>query len=297
MSDKNPATQRTECNFCTTTSTFASTRDRAEINSNVRKFADERFMVWRCETCRSIHSLDVVDLPYYYKDYPFQRQKADAGLRIISRNMLRRLRSSGFSEQSSLLDFGCGSGLFVEWLRRRGYGESHRFDAYTERFNDASALDRTYDFVMAQDVVEHVEDAGELLDQLIGLTTPGGAILIGTPNAEAIDLRNAEAHRHSLHQPYHLHVLSERVLRELGTSRGLRVERFYEVYYTDTFIPFANVRFQLHYARSLDNTLDLAFDPPHVSWRLLTPKSLGLAFFGRFFPVKTEMTFVFRKAV
>lgn len=288
-------TRRTRCNLCPAASQFDAAAERIEINSNVRKFAHERFTVWRCASCRSLHSLEVVDLPRYYKDYPFQRQKADIALRIISRSLFRRLRSAGYRREHSLLDFGCGSGLFVEWLRRKGFSNTHRFDAYTEKFNDASALQRKYDFVVAQDVIEHVEDAGALLDQLIDLTEPGGVLSIGTPNADALDLQNPALCVHSLHQPYHLHVLSEQVLRKLAEVRGLTVERFYDVFYADTFVPFANVRFCHHYSRLYDNTIDLAFDPYRFSWRLLTPKSLALAFFGRFLPVRTEMMFLFRK--
>jgi hypothetical protein len=151
--------------------------------------------------------------------------------------------------------------------------------------------------VIAQDVIEHVEDAGALLDQLIALTNPGGIILIGTPNADALNLREPQTCLHSLHQPYHLHILSEQALRDLAAKRKLSVKRFSRIYLADTFVPFANVRFYLHYGRLFDNTMDLGFEPLRFSWRLLTPKSLGLALFGRFFPVKTEMTFLFQKPV
>ena len=242
-------TRRTRCNLCPAASPFDAVAERTEINSNVREFAQERFTVWRCASCRSIHSLDVVDLPRYYKNYPFQRQKADLALRIISRSLFRRLRSAGYRREHSLLDFGCGSGLFVDWLRRKGFSNTDRFDAYSEKFNEPAVLERKYDFIVVQDVIEHVEDAGALLDQLIDLTEPGGVLSIGTPNADALDLQNPALYVHSLHQPYHLHVLSEQALRYLAEVRGLTVERFYNIFYIDTYVPFANVRFCHHYFR------------------------------------------------
>ncbi len=289
------ARRRELCNVCDDPRTLQDASETARIKCNVRKFADRRFGVWRCGNCRSIHSTDVVDLAPYYKDYPFQRQQADFAWRLIARNYVRRLKRAGFTRGHSLLDYGCGSGLLINRLSAQGYLDVHGFDAYTEAFADRGSLQRTYDFVVLQDVIEHVEEPAELLDEVVALTAPGGAIVIGTPNADELDLRTPHNYVHSLHQPYHLHVLSAPALRDLAQARGLAVEGFYSVYYCDTFVPFATLRFCTHYARLFDDTLDLAFDPYRFTWRLLTPKALLLAFLGHLRPPRTEMMFVFRK--
>ncbi len=291
-----PNGRRTICNLCDNPGTLDTASEVAEVNCNVRKFADRRFTVWRCENCRSIHSRDVLDLADYYREYPFQRQRPDLPWRLICRNYLRRLRAVGLSRQHSLLDYGCGSGLLVSWLRGLKYHDVEGFDAYSSTFADRRVLSRTYDFVVLQDVLEHVEEPADLLDEAVSVTAPGGIICIGTPNAEALDLGAPERYVHSLHQPYHVHVLSARVLRAFAQARELEVERFHEVFYADTFVPFINVRFCHYYASIFDNTLDLAFDTPRFTWRLVTPRAVGLALFGRFLPPRSEMMFLFRKA-
>lgn len=36
---------------------------------NVRAFTGEKFKVWRCPHCKTIHCLDAVDLDHYYTKY------------------------------------------------------------------------------------------------------------------------------------------------------------------------------------------------------------------------------------
>ena len=267
----------------------------AAVNSNVRRFAHERFTVWRCDNCRSLHAGDNLDWARYYREYPFTLQQPNLSWRLITNNYIARLRKAGLCRRHTLLDYGCGSGLLVDELRRIGYRRSVGYDPYHEKFNDPAVLNHQFDFVVLQDVIEHSENPVRLLDEVIGLTAPGGILCLGSPNAEAIDLSQPEMFTHSLHQPYHRNILSAGILRSLAGKRGLTVEKYYNVYYADSYRPFANVRFCHYYARLFDNTLDLAFESHPLTWRLLKPQALFLAFLGRFKPNRNEMMFLFRK--
>ena len=266
------------------------------VRCNVREFKNEQFTVWRCAHCRSIHSRDVVDLPHYYRNYPFQRQVPHWGMRLVVRHYVRRLRRSGLQKRHSVLDYGCGSGMLIGQLRRMGYGDVHGFDPYSRDFQNETVLQRRYDFVIAQDVIEHVEEPAALLEKLVDLTAPGGVICIGTPNAEGIDLTKWQTYIHSLHQPYHLHILSATILRRMAEDRGLTMTRFYDTYYADTLLPYVNVRINLYYATLFDNTIDLAFDPIRFHPRLLGPRGLALGLFGYFLPRRCQMMALFRKS-
>lgn len=266
-----------------------------QVHCNVRQHADQKFSVWRCDNCHSLHSRDVVEMAHYYENYPFVRQKSNLFWKISSRNYIQRLVKAGYRRDMSLLDYGCGSGMLLKHFRRQNYCNTQGYDPHDERFNNPAVLEQTYDFVILQDVIEHVEEPVELLDKVISLTRPGGVICIGSPNAEQLDLGQLDQCVHSLHQPYHLHILSERALRAMAVERGLTVKKFYDVYYADTFIPMANVRFSHYYASLFDNTLDLAFDGYRFHWKQLTPKGQALAWFGRFFPPHYEMMFMFQK--
>lgn len=283
------------CAICGNALTPNRSSDMAVLRCNVRKFSEQRFTVWRCGTCRSIHALDRVKLDDYYAEYPFQRQPDNLLWRFLTRRYIARLRKVGLRRHHSILDYGCGSGLLVEQLRRMGYARAYGYDKHTRAFADAEPLKRTYDFVILQDVIEHVEDPAALLSEAAALTEPGGVLCIGTPNAEEIHLHDSEKFVHSLHQPYHLHILSATALIALAADRGLAPLRRYNRRYADTFLPFGNIRFQSYYAKLFDDTLDLAFEPYRLHWKIFTPKGIALGLFGCLFPHRSETMILFRK--
>ncbi|MHA2283884.1 MAG: class I SAM-dependent methyltransferase [Promethearchaeota archaeon] len=285
-----------QCNLCADPSRLRGDSEVASVRSNVRAFRDEKFVVWRCARCRSIHARDEVDLPHYYAMYPFHKQKFNWILRIVYRNVLRRLKRAGLKRSHRILDYGCGSGHLIHFLKSKGYAHAAGYDAFGGSFSDPAVLDETYDFVHSQDVVEHVDDPRALLRTFASLAKPGGTIVIGTPNADAIDLTRPEDFVHPLHQPYHTHIFSKGALLAATGALGWTLDRYYATQYTNTLVPGLNMRFALYYGKCFDDTLDLAFDGVRVNRRLLSPRSLVYALFGYFFCPETDVMAVFRTA-
>ncbi len=285
------------CNICS--SDGGTDVERATVRSNVRKFREEKFAVWRCANCGSIHAADEVDLDHYYRHYPIhdlKQTKVDWMLRAMYRNQTRRLMRAGLQKEHHILDHGCGSGFLVDYLRNAGYPNAAGFDQYSQEFCDRRVLERTYDVVISQDVIEHVPEPWDLLNTLQGLSKPGAVIAIGTPNAEAIDLSRPEDRVHTLHQPYHRHIFSRAALLNAGEKMGWKLLRYYPTMYTNTLVPFVNTGFVTHYFSCHDDTLDLALEPIRMnSWRLWTPKTLFLALFGAFTAPETDVMAVFQR--
>jgi 2-polyprenyl-3-methyl-5-hydroxy-6-metoxy-1,4-benzoquinol methylase len=285
------------CNICNHQS--ESVED-AWVRSNVRKFRDEQFRVWRCASCGSVHAHDEVDLAHYYASYPFhtvgEQGDVDWMLTAMYRNQLRRLRAAGLQPEHAVLDYGCGGGAFLKFLRQHGYANVHGFDEYSKHFSDRSVLGRRYDLVITQDVIEHVAEPWEFLNTLSGLLAPSGVVVIGTPNAQALDLANPGPRVHALHQPYHRHILSKAALLSLGDKLDWELQRYYSSMYSNTLVPFVNQRFLLHYFQACDDTVDLVTEPIQVkNPRLYTLNTLFWAFFGYFFAPETDVTVVYRK--
>lgn len=282
------------CNLCAAGTSRGDGSETARVRSNVRAFRNESFAVWRCGHCRSIHASEEIDLAPYYAQYPFHRQRLDWALRVVYRNVLRRLKRAGFTPSDSLLDYGCGSGLLIRFLHEKGFIRAVGYDAYSEGFSDRSALDDRYDFVYAQDVIEHVPDPRALMGEFADYVRPGGHIVIGTPNAEAIEFSRTDYFIHTLHQPYHTHILSKTALMDAARALGWTLRRYYPTQYTNTRIPCLNLRFGMHYGKCFDDTIDLAFDGLRFSPWLLSPRSLWLALFGSFVCPETDVMAVFR---
>ncbi len=280
------------CAVCGAAADAAS--ETAEVASNVRAHRAQRFVVWRCAACASIHARDPVDLDHYYRDYPLLRTRDSRVLRYFQRRLWRRLERAGARPEHAVLDYGCGAGLLVDELRRRGYAGATGYDAYSPRFADPAVLDLRHDVVFSQDVIEHVDAPLALLDTFGRLCRPGGLIAIGTPDAAAIDLRRAAHHKHSLHQPYHRHILTHAALLAAGRARGWQLVRHHRRAHTSTAVPTLNLPYLLRYLRAGDDTLDVAFDPPRLSWRMITPPALFDALFGALRGPHTEGMTIFR---
>jgi SAM-dependent methyltransferase len=281
------------CNVCEPPALAEA--ELAVVRPNIRKLKEERFAVWRCKRCGSIHAKDEVDLDRYYRDYPFFAVAMDWRLRAMYRVLLRRLTRAGVRKSSRILDYGCGSGKFVQFLKEQGYEQAGGYDAYSEKFRDPSILERKYDCVVSQDVIEHVAEPWELLRTFAGLVEPGGIIAIGTPDAAAIDLDRADDYIHALHQPFHRHILSTNALLGAGRKLGWKLERYYPTMYINTLVPFINSRFVFHYLHCFDNTIDLFFEPVHLnSPKLWSLQTFFYGFFGYFLAPKTDVMAVFQ---
>jgi 2-polyprenyl-3-methyl-5-hydroxy-6-metoxy-1,4-benzoquinol methylase len=266
----------------------------ALVQSNVRRFANECFAVWRCRSCASIHADQDIDLAPYYRGYPMHSVDLDWRARAVYSVQLHRLLRAGVRREHSLIDYGCGSGAFVQFLQRAGYSHCVGYDRFNSAFAEESLLSEKYDCVISQDVLEHVDDPWSLLGVLRSLLAPGGLLAIGTPNASAIDLARPETYVHTLHQPYHRHIVSKAALLDLAATHDLSLLRYHPRSYINTAIPFINHRFLLHYLRCQDNSFDAAFEPVRPSLRLLSPLGVFWGLLGSLFAPETDVMALFR---
>ncbi len=302
LNDEKTSKQRLDCIICNYRLEPNDESAFATFFCDVRAFLGEPFKVWRCLNCKTIHCLDVVDLDYYYAKYPVTKATFKWPYRLLYGNLCSQLTRHGFSKTHSLLDYGCGANaLFVQYLRQRGFANSYGYDPYGHKdgFGDPATLQKApFDYILIQDVIEHVEDPNVLLGKLDNLLAPGGYILIGTPNAANINLSRPEIpdYYHYMHVPYHLHVYTPEVLESLGKRQGWEPIYFFDHGYDNTIWPGLNTRTWNVYSSLFDGSLDVIHEPLKLSKALRSPRFLFYAIFGYWLSLRLGMAMIFRKS-
>ncbi|WP_414663859.1 class I SAM-dependent methyltransferase [Horticoccus sp. 23ND18S-11] len=138
------------------------------------------------------------------------------------------------------LDFGCGAGGFLKFLRERGSMAGRPLDltghdvgSYADllqrvdgfRILDLDALraepDASYDIISLIEVIEHLPDPSAAIATVARLLKPGGLLLLTTGNLDC-----AIARRHGIHYRYcapeiHVSLFNPRCLARLYRRHGL----------------------------------------------------------------------------
>jgi SAM-dependent methyltransferase len=295
--------QRLDCSICNYRVEPNDRSTFAMFPCSIRAFKDEKFKVWRCPDCQTLHCLEVVNLDDYFAPYPNSQLELTWILKIVYRKLLSEFTEHGFSKENSLLDYGCGPNApFVQYLQQRGFANTYGYDRYgsADGFGNLAVLDRgPFDYISMQYVIGHLEDPNPLLSELDSLLSPGGYVFIGTPNAANIDLNRPDLPDNYIaaHFPHQPHIYTRETLEALGRSHGWEPVDFFDRKFDDTPWFGLNHRAYNAYASLFDGSIDALVADPLNLWKAFTsPKFLFYATFGYWLSTHAEMNVVFRKS-
>jgi 2-polyprenyl-3-methyl-5-hydroxy-6-metoxy-1,4-benzoquinol methylase len=284
------------CVLCGYAAGKLNDEDIGSVRGNTERFHETWFRLWKCPECESIRSMEPVDFADIYRDYPLNRLKLDVFSRGTLGNLLSRLGKAGMKKTDRILDYGCGNGLFVKLLRERGYVDVTGYDPYVGEFAERPSKDARFEWIILNDVIEHVEDPCSLVDECAAMLPAGGHLYVGTAEADGVDIASLERHRMRLHQPFHRVLLSRRKLRQIGSDAGLERVKDYTRSYMDTLRPFTNYRFLDEFNKANEHNLDRALSSDAGRVLLRKPRLLLYAIAGYFCPSAYEPAVLLRKA-
>lgn len=194
------------------------------------------------------------DLPIAYQDYythgdrkrsaAFEFAKRvfhlsmDAVLSVAGIPAERRRSELMFTDDSApatLLDVGCGHGIFLTAMAKRGWAvtgvdfdpvavdtarREHGLDVHVGTVDTIAATGLTFDVVTASHVVEHVPDPVQFLSACRQVLRPRGRVVLKTPNAESFGLRRYGRAWRGLEPPRHLHIFTRPALETCARRAG-----------------------------------------------------------------------------
>jgi SAM-dependent methyltransferase len=183
-----------------------------------------------------------VDYEAEYRDYRRTHRvlEFDDMARIAARTLAGREREAATAAPLHWLDFGCGAGGFLKYLRELGklggrplVLTGHDVGSYAEllktadgfRILDLEELTREpgerYDVISMIEVVEHLPDPALALAQVARLLKPGGILLLTTGNLDSpAARRQGIAYRYCAPE-IHVSLFGPRSLAALYRRAGL----------------------------------------------------------------------------
>ena len=159
----------------------------SENNKNNLKYAF-------CENCYFIlkNPIGKIYKESFYSNKIYYSAKDPKSLSLKRRfaDILREIRSEFKSKNIEILDFGCGNGNFLNYLKKKGYNKLSGYELYLNEIkknkifitNQLKKLKKTYNIITLNHVLEHVENPLKTIQKVKSLLKPDGFIIIEVPD-------------------------------------------------------------------------------------------------------------------
>ena len=197
---------------------------------------------FKCYDCGLVQVYPVPEeVSAFYEAYPVHKKKSK--LHEWLRKLVMAPAYFDFRELergTSLLDYGCGDGWFLESCKDRGLTVVG-FEPSTSLAKDLSGrlkipvysdpkkltfdFHGTIDIVTAHFVVEHVLELTSTFRDISSILKPGGRFFFTVPNIDSWEARLFRKKWHGLDPPRHISFPTEPIVKSLALRNGLELLR------------------------------------------------------------------------
>ena len=166
----------------------------------------------------------------------YQKLISAGGENSPQRWRARKAALTRYKQGGTLLDLGCSSGSFLEFMGQDAWGlygvEISAEAATTARMKsgaqvfagnilDAPFPQSTFDVITCFDVLEHLYEPRQVLHRVAEWLKPGGIFYVLVPNLDSAEARVFGSYWHGLEMPRHLFHYTPASLQSLAESVGL----------------------------------------------------------------------------
>ena len=206
----------------------------------------ELFHVKQCNSCSLILTSPrptASESPHYYQSDAYISHAAKSrslfdSIYLIVRYLSLKWKFSlvkQFVSTGPILDFGCGTGAFLNKVRSKGlqvYGVEPSASARLNINNEITVSDSIdslpntqFEVVTLWHVLEHVYDLGTTIQKLKARLTERGTIFIAVPNWESFDATHYHEYWAAYDVPRHLWHFSKKSMQTLLQNNGLKIQK------------------------------------------------------------------------
>jgi 2-polyprenyl-3-methyl-5-hydroxy-6-metoxy-1,4-benzoquinol methylase len=220
----------------------------------------EIFAYIYCSNCLSLSIRDIPeDIHKYYQNYPnlkFFKYKETLFRRLLKNYLLKKsnflsrklgyflkeyndlaiksLSPFKFPISTSILDVGCGSGLFVYELKNFGFKNIIGIDPYLDHditFDNGGKIFRKslfevnekFDLITFHHSLEHMQNLVKVAKKIDEILNPGGMCIIRIPNIESESFKHFKHHWEGIHPPFHFFLPSRKGFELIFENTHLRI--------------------------------------------------------------------------
>src|SRR6202041_739431 len=177
------------------------------------------------------------EMHHHYTD-SYHRLISAAGETSPHRWQEHRGTLTKYKRSGALLDLGCSSGAFMEFLKGESWELSgiemsadcarraeERTGArvFVGDILDAPFPQDSFDVITCFDVLEHLYEPLKVMAKVREWLKPGGVFYVQVPNIDSAEARVFGTYWHGLELPRHLFHYSPASLRSLAKAAGLKV--------------------------------------------------------------------------
>jgi len=226
-------------------------KDEESADELPPRFRDLEFRFVRCIRCGLVYMRErpsPADLDVFYGEaYKCFESYADRGAimkalaGLVARGKLKQIRGFMPAGNRRLLDYGCGAGTWLDLMQGMGCEfdmigmdvtegpladmRARGIEAWCcdERTMFEHVAPGTIGVIHLFHVIEHVPDAGKVLEALHRALAPGGVVIGQTPNLASTGCRFWGDLWNQWHVPRHLVLFSDDTLRRRAEMAGFEV--------------------------------------------------------------------------
>lgn len=229
---------RKECPVCHSAS-FSTEREVMDFS-----VSKEVFKVQLCEQCghrftSPLPSEDNIGPYYESPDYISHTNdgssffgKVYQQLRDVNMSRKHKLVSS-YTQGAQHLDYGCGTGTFLEYMLRKGYssegveineGARAMAGAFGSVYSSIDGCKNTYDAITLWHVLEHVYDLDQMMAAFHKRLQNDGALFVAVPNPNSPDAKHYKEFWAAWDIPIHAHHFSKSSIEALAGRTGFTLK-------------------------------------------------------------------------
>lgn len=211
-----------------------------EIICQDQTVSHESFAITKCKNCNLLITNprpNKLEIGKYYKseDYISHSNKSTNPINFVyklARNftLKRKLKLiNSLKKQGSLLDYGCGTGYFLEYCKQHQWEVEGIEPDNGTRILASDKVDKKiyediykleskskFDVITLWHVLEHVHELNDLLENLKTKLNKNGYLLIAVPNSDSFDAKHYQEHWAAYDVPRHLYHFNQLTIKELA---------------------------------------------------------------------------------